>query len=257
MEKSNKNNKAFSDETTEFRILKKHKKSYIFEEDDLKSLQDTREFRKIESKDGKLISRYSPNLEKGLSLDQVKQRRDENLVNKTKNKYEKSVFKIIIKNFFTFLNILLFAICFIMLVFGVQGISNYFFMVIISSNLIIGIIQEIRAKMIIDKLTLVTKSKVKVIRNGVKVDVDAEDLVLDDIYYLSNGAKIVTDSVVMEGTLEVNESLLTGESLPVKKNIGDIVFAGSFVSSGSCVCKVERIGDDNYITQLQENAKRE
>ena len=111
MNQHNKNNKAFSDETTEFRILKKHKKSYIFEEDDLKSLQDTREFRKIESKDGKLISRYSPNLEKGLSLDQVQKRRDDNLVNKTKNKYEKSVFKIIVKNFFTFLNVLLFAIC--------------------------------------------------------------------------------------------------------------------------------------------------
>ena len=77
MEKHNKSNKAFSDETTEFRILKKHKKSYIFEDDDLKSLQDTREFRKIESKDGKLISRYNPNLDKGLSLEQVQKRREE------------------------------------------------------------------------------------------------------------------------------------------------------------------------------------
>ena len=257
MEKHNKSNKAFSDETTEFRILKKHKKSYIFEDDDLKSLQDTREFRKIESKDGKLISRYNPNLDKGLSLEQVQQRREDNLVNKTKNKYEKSVLKIIVKNFFTFLNILLFAICFIMLIFGVSGISNYFFMVIISSNLIIGIVQEIRAKMIIDKLTLVSKAKVTTIRNSTKIDVDAEDLVLDDIYLLTNGAKIVADSIVMEGMVEVNESLLTGESLPVKKNVGDIVFSGSFVSSGSCICKVERVGDDNYITQLQEKAKRE
>ena len=257
MEKYNKNKKAFSDETTELRILKKQKKSYILEDDDLKSLQETREFRKIESKDGKLISRYSPKIENGLTLDQVQERRENGLINKTKNKYEKSVLKIIVKNFFTFLNILLFAICIIMLVFGVQGLSNYFFMVIISSNLIIGIVQEIRAKMIIDKLTLVTKSKVKVIRNSTKIDVDAEDLVLDDVYLLSNGSKIITDSVVVDGSVEVNESLLTGESLPVKKNIGDLVFAGSFVSSGSCTCKVERVGDDNYITQLQERAKRE
>ncbi len=257
MEKYNKNKKAFSDETTELRILKKQKKSYILEDDDLKSLQETREFRKIESKDGKLISRYSPKIENGLTLDQVQERRENGLINKTKNKYEKSILKIIVKNFFTFLNILLFAICIIMLVFGVQGLSNYFFMVIISSNLIIGIVQEIRAKMIIDKLTLVTKSKVKVIRNSTKIDVDAEDLVLDDVYLLSNGSKIITDSVVVDGSVEVNESLLTGESLPVKKNIGDLVFAGSFVSSGSCTCKVERVGDDNYITQLQERAKRE
>ncbi|MBE6143678.1 MAG: HAD family hydrolase [Erysipelotrichaceae bacterium] len=257
MEKHDKNKKVFSDETTEFRILKKHKKSYIIEDDDLKSLQDTREFRKIESKDGKLISRYSPTLEKGLTLDQVQKRREEGLINKTKNKYEKSFLQIIVKNFFTFLNLLLFGICALMLISGVKGVSNYFFMLIISSNLIIGIVQEIRAKIVIDKLSLVTKTKVKTLRNSIKIDVDAEDIVLDDIYYLSTGQKIVTDSIVVDGNVEVNESLLTGESLPVKKNVGDIVFAGSFISSGTCTCKVERVGDDNYITQLQERAKRE
>ena len=91
MEKYNKNKKAFSDETTELRILKKQKKSYILEDDDLKSLQETREFRKIESKDGKLISRYSPKIENGLTLDQVQERRENGLINKTKNKYEKTV----------------------------------------------------------------------------------------------------------------------------------------------------------------------
>ena len=257
MEKPNRNKKVFSDETTEFRILKKKKKSYIVEDDDLKSLQDTREFRKIESKDGKLIARFSPNIEKGLTLDQVQKRREEGLVNKSKNKYEKSYIQIVIKNFFTFLNLLLFGICTLMLISGVKGVSNYFFMLIISSNLIIGIVQEIRAKIIIDKLSLVTKTKVKTIRNSTKVEVDAEDIVLDDIYFLSTGQKIVTDSIVVDGNVEVNESLLTGESLPVKKTIGDILFAGSFISSGTCTCKVERVGDDNYITQLQERAKRE
>lgn len=257
MENNKKNNRIFSDETTEFRVLKKKKKGFVIEEDDFKSLQDTREFRKIETRDGKFITRYSPNVEKGLSLDEIQKRREEGLVNKTKNKYDKSYFQIIIKNFCTFLNLLLFGIFALMLIAGVEGISNYFFMVIICSNLIIGIVQEIRAKIVIDKLTLETKTKVKVIRNGTKIDVDSEDVVLDDIYLLSNGQKIVTDSKVEEGSVEVNESLLTGESLPVKKNVGDIVFAGSFVSSGSCICKVERVGDDNYITQLQEKAKRE
>lgn len=247
----------FSDETTEFNVLKKKKKAYIIEDDDFKSLQNTREFRKIETIDGKMVSRFSPSVEKGLTLNQVQQRREEGLVNRSKNKYEKSYLQIIIKNFFTFLNILLFGIFALMLISGITGISNYFFMLIISSNLIIGIIQEIRAKVIIDKLSLVTKSKVKVVRNSTKLDVSAEDIVLDDIYYLSNGQKIVTDSVVVEGSVEVNESLLTGESLPVKKEVGDLVFAGSFISSGSCVCKVERVGDENYITQLQEKAKRE
>ena len=257
MENNKKNKKIFSDETTEFRVLRKKKKAFIIEDDDLKSLQDTREFRKIETIDGKLISRYSPNIERGLTLDQVQKRRDDGITNKTKNKYDKSIAQIIIKNFCTFLNLLLFSIFALMLISGVEGISNYFFMVIISSNLIIGIAQEIRAKMVIDKLSLETKTKVKVIRNGVKVEVDSEDIVLDDIYYLSSGQKIVADSMVIDGSVEVNESLLTGESLPVKKNKEDIVFAGSFVSSGSCICKVERVGDANYITQLQERAKRE
>ena len=87
---NNKNKRLFSDETTEFRVLTKKKKSYIIEDDDLKSLQDTREFRKIETKDGKFISRFSPSVEKGLTLDQVQQRRNDDLVNKSKKKYEKS-----------------------------------------------------------------------------------------------------------------------------------------------------------------------
>ena len=102
----------------------------------------------------------------------------------------------------------------------------------------------------IDKLSVLSAAKVNVIRNGIQYEVLSEDLVLDDITVLTNGKKISADSIVKEGQVEVNESLLTGEALPVKKKVGDILFAGSFVSSGSCYAKVERVGKDIYVYEL-------
>lgn len=232
-------------------------------DDDLKDLEDTREFRKIENKNGEFVTRYSPNINHGLSSSQVENRIKDGLTNNTKDKNQKSILGIIVKNVFTFLNILLFAIFLLLIVsqinkpFELKSISNYFFMVIILTNLLIGIYQEIKAKVIVDRLALSTKNKIKVLRDGETRDLYSEDLVLDDIVLLSVGQKIVADSVVIEGSVEVNESLLTGESLPVKKNVGEIVFAGTFVSSGSCKVKVERVGNASYVSLLQQRAKKE
>ncbi len=244
------------------KILKAEVEEPILD-DDLKDLEETREFRKIETKNGEFITRYNPNLKHGLSSSQVENRIKDGLTNKTKDKNQKTIIGIIVKNVFTFLNILLFIIFGLLIIsqinkpFEVKNLTNYFFMVIITTNLAIGIYQEIKAKIIVDKLALSTKNRIHVLRDGNKDEIYSEDIVLDDIVLLSVGQKIVADSIVMEGSIEVNESMLTGESLPVKKNVGDMVFAGTFVSSGSCKVKVERVGNTSYISLLQQRAKKE
>ena len=255
--------KKRNDATIEIsKILKEEAEAPILD-DDLKDLEETREFRKIETKNGEYITRYNPNLNNGLSSSQVENRIKDGLTNKTKDKNQKTIFGIIVKNVFTFLNILLFIIFGLLIIsqinkpFKVTNLSNYFFMVIITTNLVIGIYQEIKAKIMVDKLSLSTKNHITVLRDGQKNDIYSEEIVLDDIVLLSVGQKIVADSLVVEGSIEVNESMLTGESLPVKKNVGDMVFAGTFVSSGSCKVKVERVGNTSYISLLQQRAKKE
>lgn len=252
-------NKKFEDATTEFHILKKRKKRkavVVSDEDDLKELESTREFKKIDA-NADVINRFNVSHKEGLSFEQIDERRKEGLVNKAKRNYKKSYLYIVVKNLCTYLNFILFGALVLLIVSGCTQLSNYFFMLIISANIFVGIFQEIRAKRMVDKLSLVTKTKSTVVRGGIKTEIDAEDIVLDDIVLLQTGQKIVSDAIVKDGVVEVNESLLTGESLPVKKVIGDVLFAGSFISSGSCACQVERVGSDNYITRLQEKAKKE
>lgn len=130
------------------------------------------------------------------------------------------------------------------------------FMLIILVNIIIGIVQEIRAKITIEKLSLLTAPMVKVIRDKVEENIAVEDVVLDDIVVLSTGKQIVADCIVVEGNIEVNESVLTGESLPIKKKVGDTILAGSYVVSGRCHARVDKVGENNYIQQLSKSAKK-
>lgn len=248
--------KRFTDETTEIKIIKRGKKRIIVEDEneDYSDLEKTREFRKVFLKNGNPIVRFDPKVKVGLNDEQIASRKKEGLTNKCKDKNKKTVFGIICKNLFTFLNILLFIIGVFLIAVG--SFTDCFFLVIIITNLLIGIYQEIRAKRKIDKLSVLSAAKVNVIRNGIQYEVLSEDLVLDDITFLTNGKKISADSIVREGQVEVNESLLTGEALPVKKKVGDILFAGSFVSSGSCYAKVERVGKDLYVSQLQAKVKK-
>lgn len=251
-------NRKFDDATTEMHIIKKKRRKAIVvsDEDDLKELASTREFKKVDANTD-IVRRYNVSLKEGLSFDQVAERRKEGLVNKVRKNYKKSYLFIVVKNLCTYLNLILFGALAMLIISGCTSLSNYFFMLIISSNIFVGIFQECRAKRMVDKLSLVTRTPSTVIRGGIKTDVDAEDILLDDIVLLKAGQKIVSDAIVKDGIVEVNESLLTGESLPVKKMVGDALFAGSFVSSGSCICQVERVGSDNYVTRLQEKAKKE
>ncbi|MBQ7466453.1 MAG: HAD-IC family P-type ATPase [Clostridia bacterium] len=190
----------------------------------------------------------------GLTDEQVQERINKGQTNVTPNKNVKTYKRIFFENIFTFFNVLCLAVAISLMCVGAW--SNCLFMVIIVVNTLIGIIQEIRAKKTIEKLSLLTAPAVKVMRGGAEYTITTDDIVIDDIVVLSNGKQIVADSRIVEGQIEVNESMLTGESLPIKKKAGDVIYAGSFVVSGSCRARVEKVGENNYIQQLAAKAKQ-
>lgn len=197
--------------------------------------------------------RFHPEAQVGLLASQVASREQDGLINQTKNNYSKSYGKILKENLLTFFNILLFVIGLALMI--VKAFTSLFFLVILILNIAIGIYQDVRAKKTIDRLRLVTAPSAEVIRDAREVTIPSDKIVLDDIVILSAGKQISTDAIVRSGSIEVNESLLTGEAIAVKKKTGDMVYAGSYVTSGTAVVQVDRIGDDNYAQQLQKKAK--
>lgn len=137
-----------------------------------------------------------------------------------------------------------------------SGIEKLFFMIIVLLNIAIGIFQEIRSKRTVEKLKLVTAPTAVVIRNGARQSIPVGEVVLDDIMYVELGKQVCTDSIVVKGEAELNESLLTGESVPVKKKAGDTLYSGSFVSGGNCYARVDKVGAANYVEKLTSYAKR-
>ncbi len=201
----------------------------------------------------KKISRFEPKPEIGLTSDQVNKRTQENLVNVSNIKTSKSIGSILFKNIFTFFNIICGGVALALI--SVGAFTDLMFLVIVVLNTTIGIVQEIKAKKTMDKLSLTNSNFTKVIRDGDEQEIYKTEVVLDDVLCLKPGMQIACDSIVIDGQVEVNESLLTGESQPVKKNKGDELLGGSFISSGTCKAKVNKIGNDNYISQLSEKAK--
>ncbi|MBR6778542.1 MAG: HAD-IC family P-type ATPase [Clostridia bacterium] len=200
------------------------------------------------------IQRYNPNPEVGLTAEQVAKRTESNLVNVSTVKTGKSVGKIFLTNICTFFNLTCLLVAAALI--SVGAYSDLLFMIIVTLNTTIGIVQEIRAKKTMDKLSLTNSNFSKVIRDGEEEEIYKTEIVLDDVLCLNPGMQIACDSIVLEGHVEVNESLLTGESVPVKKYKGDGLLGGSFISSGTCKAKVNKIGNDNYISQLSEKAKQ-
>ena len=187
------------------------------------------------------IKRYNPSINEGLSNEIVNERIDKKLVNYVKNKTSKSYLNILTSNIFTFFNLLGLIVFVAYLMIGTD-LSNYFFVIFYVANTSIGIIQEIRAKKCIDKLSLLANKTCFVIRNAEKIEIPANEIVLDDIIYLGLGNQIPTDCKILKGEIEVNESLLTGESVPIKKSVGDNLLAGSFITSGTCYVIAEKVG---------------
>ena len=189
----------------------------------------------------------------GLTNEQVQERIAEGKVNVNENPNTRTYKQIILENTLTFFNFLNIAL--LVLVLFVRSYKNSMFMGIILINTVIGIIQEIRAKKTIDKLAILTESTTVVLREGKKWSISTEKLVLDDLIFLKTGDQVPADVKVLEGTVEVNESLLTGESDNLSKSQGDELFSGSFVTSGEACCQVIHVGKDNYASQITSEAK--
>ncbi len=199
------------------------------------------------------IKRYNPKYTQGLSSYQVEKREVDGLINKTKIRISGTYLKIVCKNVFTFFNLLLIALGAILISFG-HWTSTVFLLILIF-NLAIGLIQDIRAKIAVDKLSLVEKDKIIVIRDGREKEIHSDDIVLDDIILCKKDTKIPCDSIVIKGEGSVNESLLTGESLPTKKILNSDLYSGTYVVNGSFYARVDKVGEENYISKLQLKTK--
>lgn len=197
--------------------------------------------------------RLNINIKNGLSSDEVIRRINEGKVNTSNKDNSKSYKQIIADNTFTLFNLVNIVLASLVAITG--SFKNLFFIGIVLLNVAIGIIQEIRAKKILDKITLLVSTKVKVLRDGKEQTIEMDQVVIDDIVVLSTGNQVVADSILKEGYLEVNESLLTGESDIVKKVPGDFIYSGSFITSGSAKVQVENVGEDNYASKISEKAK--
>ncbi len=210
----------------------------------------------IESKQ-KVITptRYTPTASSGLNNQQISERIANNLTNQVKKGISKSYLNIFCNNVCTIFNLLGLVVC-LALIAVKAPLGDFFFVLIYIANMGLGIIQEIRAKICIDKLSLVSSKTTKAVRNGELVEISSSDIVLDDILKLGIGHQIPKDCRILEGEIAVNESLLTGESVPVKKKSGDCLLAGSFITAGICTVIAHKVGKDNYVETLTKKAKQ-
>ncbi len=206
------------------------------------------------NKEIKEIVRYETNIETGLSHEVVEERVAMGLVNHKQIGSTKSKKRIVFDNLVTFFNILTFAIAGWLI--SVGAWKDLMFVAIVSANIGIGIFQEIRAKNTIDRLSILSSPTADVIRGGNSSEIAVNEIVLDDLICLETGKQICSDSIVVDGSIEVNEALLTGESDAISKKIGDRLLSGSFVVSGKCKARVDAIGKDNYIEKLTYQAKK-
>ncbi len=188
----------------------------------------------------------------GLSDSEVKDRVEKGLVNKNSQSKSKSIKRIIFDNTITLFNLLNLFLMLLLLIVGSH--KNMLFMGVVFCNTIVGIVQEIRSKRAVDKLSIVVSSNVNVVRNREIQNISIDNIVIDDIIILRSGMQIPCDCEIIDGFCYANESLLTGESDLIEKNIGDNLMSGSFVSSGEVYVKVIHIGKDNYATKLHQEA---
>ncbi|MBR1533924.1 MAG: HAD-IC family P-type ATPase, partial [Ruminococcus sp.] len=189
----------------------------------------------------------------GLTVAEAEKRKAEGKVNTASTVRTKSVRQIFRDNIctvFNGINVVLFVLLML-----VGSYKNLLFIGVVVFNTVIGIVQEIRSKRSVDKLTILTESKLDVLRDGKIVQIGKDEIVLDDILVLSRGNQIPADCVVVEGQCSANESLLTGESDLIEKHVGDELLSGSFVAAGSCYCRVSRVGADSYAAKINNEAK--
>ena len=197
--------------------------------------------------------RYNPDINKGLSDKEVISRYNTGDVNYNTNVKTKTIGQIIFTNLFTLFNMLNLGLG--LCVFLVRSYKNLFFLGVVTCNTLISIIQEIRSKRAIDKLSIINSPVATVIRNGKELKISVEEVVLDDIIKYKRGNQVVADSIILEGIVEVNESLLTGEENSIVKHKGDILYSGSFIVGGKVIARVDKVGANNYASKMTDEAK--
>lgn len=195
------------------------------------------------------------NYNEGLSSSEVEQRTKQGLVNKVSKKVTKSIWQILLDNVFSFFNLIYIVIGIFMAIANLP-LSNFFFLLPVLSNVIIGVITDVRARIAVDKLKLIVDPQVTVVRDGKEVKLPIEKVVLHDVVVYGAGDQIATDGVVIEGQLNMDESLVTGESVKIAKNVGDEILSGTYVSSGKAYVRVTMVGIANYAEGIQEKAKK-
>lgn len=224
----------------------------------------------MNKKTKKEIERKNPDIHTGLTKDDVEERIKEGYDNKNKNNVEKSYLRIILDNFCNSFNLVLIAIGLMFLFFVIYlnatghkdiadknfGFSKFTFLVPVLLNSTIGTIQEINSKRILHKINIVNKAKSNVIRDSKEEVIFSENIVLDDIVHLKAGDQVICDMEIKEGSIEVDESLLTGESELIKKNVGDTLLSGSSIIVGSCYGIVNKVGKDTYASNLSDKVKK-
>ena len=199
------------------------------------------------------MERYDPSPQTGLTQEQVQARTDAGLVNVSVKAESKTVPQIIKSNVFTYFNLIFLVLTVLLILVG--SFKSLTFLPVVLANLLIGIVQEIRAKNILDKLVVLSDPKAIAVRGGKRIDLPADQLVLDDIAVFKQGMQICADAVVKSGEIYVNESLLTGESVEIKKVPGDTLMSGSFVISGECCARLEKVGAESYVSRLTIKAR--
>ena len=190
---------------------------------------------------------------KGLTNEEVNKRKEKGLVNYDTTIKTKSINLIILLNIFTLFNILNFGLAILVLIYG--NFKNLLFIGVVICNTLISIIQEIRTKKAIDKLSIISCIKVDAVRDFKQQKIDINEIVMDDVLLLQIGNQVVTDVVILDGEVEVNEAYITGESESVLKKKGDTILSGSFILSGKSYCKVIHVGEDNYTNKISKEAK--
>lgn len=201
----------------------------------------------------KSIERFAPHIQEGLTHTQVEQRIKDGATNIQNERITKSYKEIVKDNIFTlfnFINAILAG-----LIIYVGSFKNLLFLGVVTSNLAIGILQEIRAKRVLDRLSIISESTIQVKREKNVCEIHMDELVLDDIMILKTGNQICADAILKEGKLEVNESNVNGESDIITKKVGDFLYSGSYILSGNAYAQVEHVGDDNYVQTIMKDAK--
>lgn len=189
----------------------------------------------------------------GLTSEEVRERIDKGLTNHTDISTQKTVGQIVKSNLLTYFNLIFLILTVLLCIVG--SFRNLTFLPVIIGNTVIGIFQELRAKKTLDKMSMLNAPHSIVVRDGEQQKIQSEELVKDDIIILSAGNQICADATVLSGSISVNEALLTGESDEIKKKSGDRLMSGSFVVSGQCYAKLDKVGNESYISQLTAQAK--